>query len=44
VGVGCGVVAFILGRAGHGGAETWILGLSGTGLLIAAIIQTLASA
>jgi uncharacterized membrane protein len=39
-----GVVAFVLGRFGHRRAEHWILGLSGIGLLIAAIIQTLASA
>jgi hypothetical protein len=40
----CGVVAVVLGRFGHRQAEHWILGLSGIGLLIAAIVQTLVSA
>jgi uncharacterized membrane protein len=44
VGVVCLLVAFVVGRSGHGRAETWILGVSGTGLLIAAIVQTLGSA
>lgn len=44
VGVACCIVAFVVGRSGRTRTETWILGVAGTGLLIAAIVQTLASA